>query len=77
MQLSASTVLGSEHSRVSSVKLLSAQSSSAGIYSASNKTQRINVWLVFLIAITGILDKGHVSSSLFHFLNSQKLSRVD
>ena len=36
-----------------------------GAYSASNKTQRINVWLVFLIAITGILDKEHVSSSLF------------
>ena len=53
------------HSRVSSVKLLSAQSGSAGAYSASNKTQCINVWQLFLIAITGILDEEHVLSSLF------------
>ena len=36
---------------------------------ASNETQRINIWLLFLIAITDILDKEHVFRPL-HFLQN-------
>ena len=40
---------------LSSEHTLNTQQSSTGAYIASNKTQRINIWLLFLIAITDIL----------------------
>ena len=86
--------LGSEHafkytaksffSQLPIAKLLSAQSSSVGWrlrLHASNETQHINVWLLFLIAIIDILDKEPLFGSLYflqnHFVYSQKLSRMD
>ena len=39
------------------------------ILHASNETRRINVWLLFLIAITDILDKEHIFHPL-HFLQN-------
>ena len=72
--------LGSEHTFKHTAEFLqsSTESSSAGAYSANNETQRINVWLLFLIAITDILDKEHVFRPLQnHLVYSQKLSHVD
>ena len=51
------------------------------ILHASNETQCINILVLFLIAITDILDKEHVFRPLHflqnHFVYSQKLSCVD
>ena len=42
------------------------------ILHASNETQRINVWLLFLITITDILDKENV---FVHFISSKTMHR--
>ena len=57
--------LGAEHTYLNTQQSFFGKASIGPEYSASNKTQCINVWLVFLIAIIGILDKEHVLSSLF------------
>ena len=75
MQLSASIVLGSEHTFKHTAEFLQSSfywprvAAWALILHASNETQRINDWLLFLIAITNLLDKEHVFRPL-HFLQN-------
>ena len=76
--------LGSEHTFKTTAEFLQSSfywlrvAARALILHASNETQRINVWLLFLIAITDILDKEHVLHFLLnHFVYLQKLSHMD
>ena len=79
--------LGSEHTFKHTAEFLQSSfyrprvATRALILHASNETQRINVWLLFLIAITDVLDKEHVFRPLHflqnHFVYSQKLLCVD
>ena len=76
--------LGSEHTFKHTAEFLQSSfyrprvAARAPILHASNETQRINVWLLFLIAITDILNKEYIFRPL-HFLlvYSQKSLRVD
>ena len=67
--------LGSEHTFKHTAEFLQSSfywprvAAWALILHASNETQRINDWLLFLIAITNLLDKEHVFRPL-HFLQN-------
>ena len=87
MQLKYKHRLGSEHTFKHTAEFLQSSfyrprvAARALILHASNETQHINAWLLFLIAITDMLNKEHVFHPLYflqnHFVYLQKLSRVD